>query len=230
MRKTFKVVTQLLAGLILIQSSTALAAEGGLASSRTFLVSAPMTVLGNELGARMEFNAYDIGSIALDGIIVSKAEEFDQKKSEEANASLISKGYEAALTFSRFTRPNMMAGFYWSLGGGYRVLDVLWSRAPSEEYALNNSYELDKEGRITHHLDAAGTTLRGRLGYRYVPDSLPFVMGLYAGLRHYEPKITDAKTEDGEPENPPTTDEDRYHLKKQFMTKLEGGVELGFSF
>jgi hypothetical protein len=228
MHKTFKAFNGTITGLVLLVCNTAFAQLGGSAPStgRSFNVTAPMTIIGNELGARMEFNTYQVGSLALDGILVSQAEEFDEKKSEEANASLISKGYEAALTFSRFSRPDMMAGFYWSLGGGYRVLDVLWSRAPNAEYALSHTFELDDDGRITHHMKASGTTVRGRLGYRYAAESWPFLAGTYVGVRHYEPKFVDVEDD----ENPETTTEDHLHLRKQYMSKLEAGVELGFSF
>ena len=192
-----------------------------------FAVTAPFGVIGGEMGLHIEANLAGNASLALEGIYVPEREEFAEKRVEEDKRSFIGGGYEAALIITRFTREMDMAGFYWSMGVGYRQINGTY-RHPAEGkgYALVDRSNRDEEGRIAQEANAAGITGRGRVGYRYLGDSFPFVIGAFFGIRHFENKVA-AKSTD---ETQQLSDEDSHQLSNMLTTAPEGAIEIGLSF
>jgi len=193
---------------------------------RSVLVSAPVEILAKEAAARFEFNMNGQASFATEFIYVSEGEEYTDRAIEEKNVSLVTKGFEIAIHISRFSRSMTMSGLFWTLGLGYRKLDAVWKHEPGDEYSIVNQSDLDEDGRMTHQLRASGMTGHGRVGYRYIGESFPFVVGAYFGLRHYESKFEDEDIKD----NPETSEHDRDKLKYLLMTRPEGAIEVGISF
>lgn len=196
-------------------------------SARDFGITVPMTVIGNELGGKLEMNLNSEAVLGIEGIYVGKGEEFSEEEQKEKRVSLSSQGYEAAALISRFSDPTNMAGFYWTLGAGYRQLLSTWSRPPeTSALGLNNNYEKDEDGRVRTTMLVTGHTIRGRLGYRFVPESWPLLIGAYFGIRHYENKYKDIE----DAANPPTTEEEKLQLRRLIMTRPEGGIDIGVVF
>lgn len=219
---------QVLAGVFSFSTlATAQIAEFKMQKSEHLMhVIIPAVVVGNEFGARLEFNLAGEASIALDYIHIPEGQELSEERMKEEHASLINTGREIAVTMTRFSRGDEMGGFYYSLGGGYRTLDTVWKKQPDSQYGISSQELIDEDGNFTHKLQGTGATARGRLGYRYVGESWPLLAGCFLGIRHYESKFEDRKSK----EAVATTPEEKEELRRIFMSKPEIGVEFGFSF
>jgi hypothetical protein len=110
-------------------------------------------------------------------------------------------------------------------------MDVVWKKPPGEGYSLESSEQIDESGRMTHRMVGTGMTGHGRIGYRYVGESFPFIAGTFFGIRHFESKFEDKEARASD-ETPSTasTDDDRIQMKRTFMTRPELALELGLAF
>ena len=73
---------------------------------------------------------------------------------------------------------------------------------------------------MRHSLEGSGPTGTVRTGYRYVAESIPFSVGAYIGLRHFQSTMQD-KTASG---TVTTTPEDLTSLERRMMSHLEPGI------
>lgn len=204
-------------------------------------VSIPIINLAGETTFHGEFNLAGEGGLALELTRkrdLEEATQDDQDKgiSRQASAQAI------AVHYARYVEPGSMGGFYWGLGAGYRKETVDWLRANNpqgvEFAALENTQWNANLAELT------GPTLHGRTGYRYVGKEIPLLIGVFAGLRHFSSSVKDvegstsarAKFSKGSPNTvPPVTattlmEKDKTKLKNVYATRLEGGVEIGFTF
>jgi len=203
--------------------------SGGGNGYRSFSLSLPIVALSREAVARAEYNVGAQASVALEGTIIGQGEDFNDREIEENHGdSLTTKGYEVAVYMTRYTNPEMLAGFYWGLGAGYRRVEAAWSQTPDQNYTLTERDHLNDDGRMNHELRGEGITGHGRVGYRYVAESFPLVVGAYVGVRHWQNKFDDRESESDQ--YSPTADRDRNNLKYRYMSSFEPGIELGMAF
>ena len=125
------------------------------------------------------------------------------------------------MTYSSYGNPKKMSGGYWTIGAGYRQLKADWLRT-----AVNDA-------KVRHLLKGSGGTVRGRIGYRLVGDSLPFTLGAYIGIRHYSNNFSDDLDEAGNRDSQAsvsTPESEVIGLEKRFTSGLEPGLEFGMAF
>ncbi len=136
---------------------------------------------------------------------------------------------EVAFLYSRYSNQSNMSGGYYAFGLGQRVMKAAWSKTPSENYAMKDTYAMDDQGRVTHRVQGSGTTMRVRGGYRYVADSMPLFVSIYAGLRSFNGSFSDVEDDEsvGAAE---TTNEDLEAFGSKFKMNFEPGIELGLAF
>jgi hypothetical protein len=195
---------------------------------KSFLVSVPMILVGGEMGIHTEFNLWNEATIGLEYLRAGNNEEYSKKQMAEENKSRISGAWEVQMVLSRFSEPESMGGWFWSLGAGYRTMNVDWRKQPEETYTLTGDEVYDDDGRINHKLVGTGAAAHGRLGYRYVAASWPVAVGGYFGMRHYESNFKDVESEDSAVT--PSQDIDREQLRRAYMTRPELAIELGMAF
>lgn len=207
--------------------------RAGLGQYRSFAMSMPLTITGESVG-RLELNLAGKASLALEGNFKREREEASEEAQEERNESMRAEGKGAALFVQRYWDGAAMAGLYWGLGVGYREETVRWRVQPEESDKQVNMSLVDKDRMLNHDAELKGTTGHLRVGYRYVPTDLPFVIGGYLGGRHFQAGVKDGKqTDEEEEENvkqAPLTDAEKERLRRKYTTKPEAGVELGITF
>ena len=212
---------------VTLHSSTTIAAQ--MANRPNIAVAVTPLAIGSQTLARVEYNI-SRATVALEGGIAHKAEELTNTEIKETNESLISSGKQIAIMVSRYTEEARMAGWFWTLGAGYRQMDYTWKRGLSEDdLALASSLTSDDKGRYDHKLTAAGVTGHARAGYRYVGESTPFLIGAFVGLRHYQSTVNNVTAKDNE-FAPSIADDQRVELSHRFMTRLEPALEIGWIF
>jgi hypothetical protein len=221
-----------LLGAVTSVSATALA-QGKVSRSssndpyRSFQLSLPIISLTRDAMIRMEFNMWANGALALEAGSLIKGEANSERMIEETGENFENQGSQYSLIWSSFSRANSMSGFYWSLGAGWRKMTADWRRNAKGDEALGL---VDEQGRVTHAVVGEGMTGHGRLGYRWVGQSFPMVLGAYAGLRHFAATFEDDSSKSGEQRISATSDSDLAGLKRRFATQFEPGLELGFAF
>jgi len=221
-------IASLLATLSTPGIAIAQRAEGG-DNYRSFALSLPLVAVGGEATAKGEFNLKGAGGLAVVLNLMVESEVFSRREAEESNQdSMVVKGSEFGLVYSRYTRAKSMSGGYWAVGGGYRRMNLKWHRTPGEGFALvRDGFALDDENKVTHSLAGTGPSGHARIGYRFVGESLPICLGAHIGLRHFQSKFGD--TDSAEP-TANTTQYERDGLSRRFMTALEPGLEFGLAF
>ncbi len=197
----------------------------------------PVVSLTGEPTGRFEFNLSGEASLTLEATYVPKGEELRKKEIEEDghSPSMMTQGKQVALLVSRYTDSYNLAGFYWSAGVGYRTVDGSLKKALEETTATPNTFSvgpIDDLGRASYEFRASGMTLHGRGGYRYVGQSVPFSIGLYLGVRHFVSKVEDLRTQSDEADPTLTelTSDEKNSIKRRFMDRPEGGLEVGVVF
>ncbi len=191
-------------------------------------VSFPLINFGREMAAHVEMNLFGNAGVSFEYIKVNAAEEFSDKEVEEKGVSLKTYGWEASLAVARYSRPQHMAGFYWLLGAGYRSLEVELRKQRESDYVLATDERLEEEGWVAYDMTASGVTGRGRLGYRYIGQSVPFIVGGFFGIRHFASKFND-KNKDTKPEDSPVTVDEKDSFSRMAMTKMVLGLEVGMT-
>lgn len=201
--------------------------EPAMAKDRSFALSLPLVAMNNESKASGEFNLGSIGALSVEILsMMSHDAFFGDEKDARPNDELIMSGAEVALFYSSYSDAKEMSGFHWGVGVGYRALKAEWARTPDGSFTLAEDAPRDNLGRINHDLRANGMAAHARVGYRFVGDSVPIVLGAFIGARHYQNQFDDRDN----PEAVATPEKDREALQRRFMSAIEPGLELGFSF
>lgn len=197
----------------------------GLANSWSF--SGPLLSFDSQAGIRVEKNLNNVATLTFEGVYQSRDERLSEKDMEQSGEdSLVTSGREYMLLVSRYSQPQRLAGFFWSLGAGYRSLDADWHTTPDEE--LLNLYQdnLDENGKATHRVRLNGVTGHGRMGYRYVGNNWPILIGVQLGLRHFQGGLEDDEEVDGRE----LSNEQEDKIRRRFTTTLIPSVDVGFVF
>jgi hypothetical protein len=200
------------------------------ADDKSFVVAVPLVIVGSEAGLHLEANLWNEAAIAIEYLNAPRTEEYSDKQMEEDNVSLESQAWEVAALLSRYSNPESMGGFYWTLGAGYRSTSVIWRKEPQNMFGLRGTEVFDDSGRLNHELQGTGMTGHGRLGYRYVPETWPVSVGGFFGFRHYEARFKDSEESSANAEVVSTSDQDKQQLRRANMTKPELALEVGMIF
>jgi|GEM_PF-1012951 len=204
---------------------------------RSFDLTLPVVTLARQAQGRIEYNMGGLATISLEGARMVRGEDLSDEEIEESGDSLQSEAVQGAILFSRYSNGPTMSGFFWSLGAGYRKVNAYWhtnpdtGRTPDENPGRMSL--ADDKGKLHHDLELAGGTGHGRIGWRWIGESFPMLIGAHIGVRHFDPTIKDAEESRLETETmrmAPTNDVEKRNLKRRMMTALEPGVEIGFAF
>jgi len=191
-------------------------------------VSVPLINFGREVAAHVEANVLGNAGISIEYIKVNPGEEFSDKESKEKGISLNTSGWEVGLAVARYSKPQPMAGFYWLLGAGYRSLNAELKKQRDESYVLATDERMEDEGWVAYDMEATGMTGRGRLGYRYIGESVPFIVGGFFGIRHFASEFSDGNS-GVRPEDSPVTPDEKKAFSRLMMSKMMLGVEVGMT-
>lgn len=208
-------------------------------NSNDFAISLPLALYGESV-ARVEFNLGHQASLALEGNFKRRNDDISEKDAEESHESLITDAKGALILISRYSEPSRLAGFYWSLGLGFRSMNADWQVQPDPtdkkaDLSLTATTE-DGSTEVFHHrATMTGSTGHLRGGYRYVSEEFPFMFGIYMGIRHFQASLKDtpidgSERDGNEPVYASMTERERERLKRRYMTQLEPAIELGFIF
>lgn len=212
--------------------SSSTARSGG-AQYRSFDFTLPVVTLSRQAHARLEYNMGGVATLSLEGARVVPGEDLAESTIEETGDSLKTDGMQGALLISRYSQGTTMSGFYWSLGAGYRQLRAVWkTKSEGDEEGTRMSL-MDADGKLTRDLEVSGTTGHGRLGWRFVADSFPFLFGAHIGVRHFNATVRDIEDSELADEGirvAPISDTEKKNLKRRMMTAFEPGVEVGLTF
>ena len=199
------------------------------ANYRSFHGVVPLPLPLAQSVGKLEYNLGGKASIAIEGAYSHPDERYSDKAVASTGESLHAEGRAITVLISRFSRPQTMSGFYWSLGVGYREMTAQWKALADPADPEVNFSLVDSQGYLDHQAHLSGMTGHGRLGYRYVPD-WPFMFGIFLGARHFQNKVEDAVDQNGNPKGTPMTDQQKQRMKRYFMSKLEPNIELAISF
>ncbi|MBP9708096.1 MAG: hypothetical protein KBD78_10645 [Oligoflexales bacterium] len=186
---------------------------------------------GVNVGAgAMEYNLQMMATLGLEGIYVPSEERLSDKEVLETKNSMGYNTHQYRVMLSRYTDPAKMAGLYWSLGAGYRQSKIDWV----EDYKSDSDVDLslvDENNKVRRDILLKGVTGHFRVGFRYVGDEYPIVVGASVGVNHFQSGI--AKSEDLEKqaldERRPLTKSEETRLKSLMMTTMEPLVYFGWA-
>lgn len=216
--------------LLLYLGNQSLGSFASAAEQRSWLLTLPIVSFGREQVIATDFNLGNEASVAVQGNFLAKGQDlYSRELEQDPTRSLISQGQELSFMFQRFSNPAELSGFHWGLGAGYRQVSAEWIKEPWLE-KNSKAPETDLNGKVHHHLNLSGTTVSGRLGYRYVADSLGFAAGIYLKLRHFQNHIADQKLTEREHYETDIAYHDRISLKRRMMSTLLPGIEFGWAF
>jgi hypothetical protein len=195
-------------------------------SYKSMNISLPFISFGGEAVGRFEWNLKGKAALGLEINVMQQTEFYTDEEIEEKNGdSLLMKGAQAALFYSQYSNSKMMSGGFWGIGVGYRSVEADWLQTPGSAQDLGGA-ALNTDGKVRHELRGSGATAHARFGYRYVAESIPFSLGAYLGVRHFQNTLQDAEKEG----LARTSDEDRTSLERRLTSRLEPGIELGLAF
>ncbi len=210
---------------IFMVSSAAKAADMG-GNYKTMNLSLPIIAFGGESVTKAEWNLRGNGSLGIELNMMGESELYSDKEIEEKNGdSLMMKASQVAILYSQYSKPKSLSGGYWTVGIGYRQVQGYWDQTPTANQDIQGA-SLNADGKVRHSLEGSGPTGQVRTGYRYVAESIPFSVGAYIGVRHFQSTMKD-KAESG---TVTTTAEDLTSLQRRMMSHLEPGIELGLAF
>jgi hypothetical protein len=218
------------------KKSVGMSSQSSRGPAQSFQISLPIINLNGELSGHLEKNLNGHAALSLELSSKKSFEEIPEDRQLITGESRMSSGRGASIMISRYGDGNRMAGFYWGIGIGTREENVSWKVKPDTKDPAYKSLAADQGTFIGHEATLRGGTGHGRLGYRYVGESAPFVIGAYLGLRHFEATVTDQKDKDtatrGSDEPPLTamSAREKDKLKRIYATRPETGVEVGYSF
>lgn len=186
---------------------------------------------GVDVGAgALEYNLQMMATLGIEGIYIPSEERLSDKEVLETKNSLGYNTHQYRVMLSRYTDPAKMAGLYWSLGAGYRQSKIDWI----EDYKSDSEVDLslvDENNKVRRDILLKGVTGHFRVGFRYVGDEYPIVVGASVGVNHFQSGI--AKAEDLEKqaldERRPLTKSEETRLKSLMMTTMEPLVYFGWA-
>lgn len=186
-------------------------------------------IIAPESTASLELNLKGLGVLSLEGSFKRESELLDKEEQEAVpTASLISYDHQWRFLFSRYSNPMRMSGMFWTMGVGYRTTDVRWRKGLEDGDATFLAAYLDEQNTVYHEARLSGMTGHLRLGYRYVGESVPFIVGGYIGIRHFQSGVKDSKPEDLD--IAPLSTNESNDLRRRFMTSLEPALSVGWAF
>jgi hypothetical protein len=196
------------------------------AASRTFAFTLPpMVTLDGQAALKAEYNMM-WGGLSLEAISIVEQEGLRDDEIKKTGDSRKFKGGELALFYANYFNPAMMSGGYWAVGAGYRAVQSTWRRNAAD-LGLSNSDLADADGKVTQQLEGQGATGHVRAGYRWVAESIPFVFGIYGGVRHFAAQFDNAETD----QNLSQASEDELQsIARRNATGLEAALEIGMAF
>jgi hypothetical protein len=211
-----------------VAATAAPRSSSGGGASRSFILTIPVITLTRDAAFRGEYNLKD-ATLAVEGASMVESEEYTEEKIAETGDSMISKGGHVSVLVSRYSQPNNMSGWFWTLGAGVREMRGTWKTNPSSlALASGMPLVMDDAGKVIHEYTARGLVGHARTGYRWVAQSIPLSIGGHLGLRHFDARFAD---KDGlRADSSPLSDEDKAALRRRYMTRLEPAVEFGLAF
>lgn len=222
-----------------VLAQAAIRAQSGSGAGHDAAVSLPLAFYG-ETVARFELNLEQRASLALELNIKRRRDDIRPAEAEATQESLLTDAKGAILMISRYSEPTRLAGFYWTLGAGFRTMNADWQVQPDprDQYADLSLTTLAEDTGVSvfhHRATMTGTTGHMRTGYRYVAQELPLMIGAYVGIRHFQASVKDAKNsnqggDDQAAQYAPMTERERERLRRRYTTQLEPAIELGFVF
>ena len=205
-------------------AGTAVAAGQGYRSAAWSLQSS-----GRQASIGGELNLGGRASLTVEGSYTRKGEDLRGDEQEKSPGdSLESQGREVAFIFSRYTDAANMSGLYWSLGPGYRTISAQWHRRPFEGEDPG-SYRLTSSGDTDQNFDIKGFTTHGRVGFRYIFEAVPVVVGIFVGIRHYQVIISDDGAAAEGDSKYRSSDDARRSLQHRYMTLISPGITFGLA-
>ena len=208
----------IIVGLVSFRSVVALAAD----SYKTVAINLPILA-----PFKLDFNLKAHGALSMEFNAQKEKKEYytkDQRDKSDGD-SLMTNGTQITALFTQFSNAKMMSGGYWALGLGYQKMDAVWQKSPATGDEPTG-VSLNADGKIDHELTGNGLTGHGRIGYRYVGESVPFLAGIQVGLKHFNSKFKDSDEE----LLTATSKDEKESLQRMFMTSSEIGIEIGFAF
>lgn len=198
----------------------------GKSMPRSFLIALPLTV-GSPFSVAYNYDGQ--AAISLDITGESEHEMLGKKEQDQyPGSTLLAKSQEIGLTFSRYSNPENMSGWHWGLGAGYKTMSASWIKEPDSE---SKEAILDQNGNTKHHLQIAGTTGTGRLGYRYVANELGFAASLFLLVKHFQNRIQDQEEDKNSfSTTSPIAVKDAQALRRRLTTTIRPGIEIGWAF
>ena len=195
---------------------------------KSWVVTVPAISVARESFLAVDINLQGNSSLEIQWGRLLDGEDLRKRELEEQPlGSLMTHGQELGFYFQRFSRGKTLSGFHWGMGAGYKILTAQWTKL-QDDTILNRSF---LESYSNHNVKLSGTMILGRLGYRYVAESVGFTAGLYLKLRHFQSRVEDITDNDEELlEFTSLSQHDAITLKRRMMTSLLPGFELGWAF
>jgi hypothetical protein len=228
----------------LLFSQSAMGQGKGISMKNTYQTmhfSIPIINFAGETTFHGEFNLAGEGGLAVE---LTGKKDLEEASADDQDKGISRKASAQALSFhyARYVEHFSMGGFYWSLGAGYRRETIDWLRVENPQGVEFSA--LENNTWNANLAELSGPTAHGRTGYRYVGKEIPLLVGVFAGLRHFSSSVKDvegssklrAKDSSETVRNvPPVTamtmsDKDKTKLQNIYATRLEGGIEIGFTF
>jgi hypothetical protein len=186
---------------------------------RSFLFAYPITV-GSPIS--LLYNYDQKVAISLDVTGEAPRERLTPLELKDTpNDSLLTASQEVGLALSRYSNPENMSGWYWSLGAGYKKMNAQWKIQPKDELT-----------RRVHLVSAMGATGTGRGGYRYVAEELGFAASLFMIVKHFQidPKLKNLEGKSTKYQYSPISEADNKRFRKKLTTSVYPGIEIGWAF
>jgi len=136
---------------------------------------------------------------------------------------------------ARYSEPQSLSGFFWSLGGGYRQYNAEWKKKPEDADKEPRMSMTDDDGYLHHRVVGSGVVGVARVGYRFIPAEWPIALGAHIGMRHMNSTVKDVEVDDDEQEKlnleySKINEKERKSIKNRMMTQPDFAIEFGFSF
>ena len=216
--------------------SVGMTSQSSRGTAQSIQVSMPIINLNGELCGHLEKNLGGHATLALELSSKRSFEEIPEERQQLTGESRMSKGRGVSVMIARYGDASRMAGFYWGLGIGAREEQVSWQVRPNTRDPAYKTLLRDDSGLVSHEATLKGSTGHGRIGYRYVGESAPFVVGAYLGFRQLQASVNDTSTSSSvskSPEEPSfaaLSAREKDKLKRVYATRPETGIEVGYSF
>lgn len=196
-------------------------------SKSTFILGVPWYAYSNQIGARVEYEAFPSGGIGITYLNQGKKSvEVPGNTGDELEKRYDYAGAELAIDLSRYSNPNSLSGFFWTFSLGYKDLDLTAGYSSPSQHAsmANTGYLVGNDGLLSFEQKLKGPTGAFKLGYRHCFDALGFMIGAHAGGQYFDLEVEDKATNDiGTLSN-----EEKDKIKSYFQTTTFAALEIAF--